>query len=99
MRFVVYAHGGDRPFSTVVNPFLGVEVNGNVSRSWEPGGEGLDPADLAFLRRAVGSDLPDRHLILWLPFRREDIQPAPGVGFSSNIPTIPDTISRTHQTR
>jgi hypothetical protein len=90
--FVVYAHGGDRPFSTVVNPFLGVEVNGNVSRSWEPGSEGLDPADLELLRRAVASDLPDRHLILWLPFRRDEIQPAPGVGFSSNIPSISGTI-------
>ncbi|MCB1467022.1 MAG: hypothetical protein KDK08_07745, partial [Rhizobiaceae bacterium] len=90
--FVVYAHGGDRSFSTVVNPFLDVEVNGNVSRSWEPGGEGLDPADLELLRRAVASDLPDRHLILWLPFRREEIQPAPGVGFSSNIPSISGTI-------
>jgi hypothetical protein len=90
--FVVYAHGEDRSFSTVVNPFLGVEVNGNISRNWEPGGEGLDPGDLELLRRAVASDLPDRHLILWLPFRREELQPAPGVGFSSNIPSISTTI-------
>lgn len=91
--FVVYAHESDRSFSTVVNPFLDAEVNGNISRSWEPSGRGLDPADLEFLRREVSSDFPDRHLILWLPFRREGIQPAPGVGFSSNIPSISGAIS------
>ncbi len=90
--FVVYARGDDGPFSTVVNPFLGVEVNGNVSHSWEPSGEGLDPADLEILQGAVATDLPDRHLILWLPFRREEIQPAPGLGFSSIFPSIPRTV-------
>src|SRR5260221_4787345 len=32
-----------------------------------------------------------RHLVLWLPLRREGIQPAPGVGFSSNIPSLAGT--------
>ncbi|OAF12399.1 hypothetical protein AYJ54_06095 [Bradyrhizobium centrolobii] len=91
--FVVYAkRESDRPFSTVVNPFLEVEVPGNVSRQWEPRGEGLDPADLELLRREVSSDFPDRHLVLWLPLRREDIKPAPGVSFSGNIPSLAATI-------
>lgn len=92
--FVVYAQRGrDKPFSTLVNPFLAVEVAGNISRQWEPAGSGgLDLADLEFLKREVSSDFPDRHLVLWLPLRREGIQPAPGVGFSSNIPSIAETI-------
>ena len=90
----------DKPFSTVVNPFLEVEVAGNISRQWEPPGiGGLDLADLEFLRREVSSDFPDRYLILWLPLRREGIQPAPGVGFSSNIPSIAGTIKELSQTR
>ena len=92
--FVVYAQrGSDKPFSTVVNPFLEVEVAGNIGRQWEPpGGAGLDSADLDYLRREVSSDFPDRHLVIWLPLRRESIQPAPGVGFSSNLPSIAGTI-------
>ncbi|GIL01093.1 MAG: hypothetical protein BroJett030_09920 [Alphaproteobacteria bacterium] len=79
-------------FSTIVNPFLNVDVNGNISRQWEPPDGRVDPADLEFLRREVSSDFPHRHLILWLPLRRKDIQPAPGVGFSTNIPLIEGTI-------
>jgi hypothetical protein len=91
--FVVYAQrGSDRPFSTVVNPFLEVEVAGNISRGWEPAGGGLGPADLELLRREVTSDFPDRHLVLWLPLRREGIQPAPGVSFSGNVPSMAATI-------
>jgi hypothetical protein len=93
--FLVYAkRESDKPFSTVVNPFLEVEVAGNISPQWEPpSGGGLDPADLDFLTREVSSDFSDRHLALWLPLRREGIQPAPGVGFSSNIPSIEGTIN------
>lgn len=40
----------------------------------------------------VAADFPDRHLVLWLPLRREGIQPAPGVGFSSNMPSATETI-------
>lgn len=79
-------------FSTVVNPFLEVDVAGNVSRQWEPSDGVLDPADIEFLKGAVSSDFPDRYLVLWLPLRREGIQPAPGVGFSSNVPSVPETI-------
>ncbi|MCB1972494.1 MAG: hypothetical protein KDG54_19020, partial [Geminicoccaceae bacterium] len=87
--FIVYARreGGDA-FNTVVNPFLEVDVAGNISRQWEP----LDPADVGFLGGEVVSDFPDRYLILWLPLRRESIQPAPGVGFSSNMPSAAETI-------
>ena len=91
--FVVYAHrGNDKPFSTVVNPFLKVEVAGNISSQWEPCNGGLDPGDLELLRGEVSSDFPDRHLVLWLPLRKEGIQPAPLVGFSRNIPSIAGTI-------
>ena len=87
--FIVYARreGGDA-FNTVVNPFLEVDVAGNISRQWEP----LDPADVGFLGGEVVSDFPDRYLTLWLPLRRESIQPAPGVGFSSNMPSAAETI-------
>ena len=91
--FVVYAQrGSDKHYSTVVNPFLEVEVAGNISRDWEPGGGGLDHTDLELLRREVSSDFPDRHLVLWLPLRQARIQPAQDVGFSSNIPSIAATI-------
>jgi hypothetical protein len=87
--FIVYARrGGGDAFNTVVNPFLKVDVAGNISRQWEP----LDPADVAFLGGEVAADFPDRHLVLWLPLRREGIQPAPGVGFSSNMPSATETI-------
>jgi len=33
--FVVYAYGDSEPFSTVVNPFLGVGVDGNISPDWD----------------------------------------------------------------
>jgi hypothetical protein len=93
--FVVYAQiGRDTPFSTVVNPFLEVKVDGNISQQWEPpGGTGLGSADLECLRREVASDFPDRHVVLWLPLRREGIRPAPEVGFSSNTPSITRTIA------
>ena len=46
--FVVYAYGDNEPFSTVVNPFLRVDVDGNISRQWEPPSDsGLVDADLA----------------------------------------------------
>ena len=84
--------GQRQTFNTVVNPFLEVDVAGNISRQWEPPDGLLDPTDLELLRGEVASDFPDRHLVLWLPFRREGIQPAPGVGFSSNIPSASETI-------
>lgn len=92
--FVVYAYGDNEPFSTVVNPFLGVEVDGNISRQWEPlSDSGLVDTDLELLRRQVFPDFPYRCLALWLPFRREGLRPAPGVGFSSNFPSASETIA------
>jgi hypothetical protein len=92
--FVVYAYGDNEPFSTVVNPFLGVNVDGNISRQWEPPNDGsLVDTDLELLRHEVSSDFPDRCLALWLPFRREGLRPAPGVGFSSNFPSASATIA------
>lgn len=92
--FVVYAYGDSEPFSTVVNPFLGVDVDGNISRQWEPPSEnGLVDTDLELLRRQVAPDFPDRCLALWLPFRRQGLRPAPDVGFSSNFPSGPETIA------
>jgi len=87
--FVVYAYGDNEPFSTVVNPFLGVEVDGNVTQDWD----GLVDTDLKLLRRQVSPDFPDRCLALWLPFRREGLRPAPGVDFSSNFPSGSETIA------
>jgi len=69
--FVVYAYGDGEPFSTVVNPFLEVDVDGNISRDWEPPSDrGLADGDLSLLRREASIDFPDRCLALWLPFRR-----------------------------
>ncbi|MBM3347958.1 MAG: hypothetical protein FJY55_15930, partial [Betaproteobacteria bacterium] len=92
--FVVYAYGDNEPFSTVVNPFLGVDVDDNISRQWEPPSEsGLVDTDLELLKQQVSRDFPDRCLGLWLPFRREGLRPAPGVGFSSNFPSASETIA------
>ena len=91
--FIVYSHGGAKPFSTVVNPFFGVNVEGNVTKEWEPASDlGLIENDLQRLReRAL--DFRDRCLILWLPFRRRDLRPAPGLWFSSAIPSSSQTIA------
>ena len=32
--FIVYSHGGAKPFSTVVNPFFGVNVESSVNKEW-----------------------------------------------------------------
>jgi hypothetical protein len=80
--FVVYAYGDKERFSTVVNPFLGVEVDGNVTREWEPpNANGLADSDLDLLRVEVSADFSDRCLALWIPFRRDGLRPAPGVAF------------------
>ena len=91
--FIVYSHGGAKPFSTVVNPFLGVNVQGNITQEWEPAGEfGLIEGDLQLLRGRT-LDFLDRCLILWLPFRRQDLRPAPGLWFSSAMPLSSQTIA------
>lgn len=86
--FAVYAYRVDEPFSTVVNPFLGLEVHGNLTPDWEV----LEETDLALLHGEVSIDFPHHYLALWLPFRREGLRPAPDVGFSSNFPSASATI-------
>ena len=91
--FVVYAYGENVPFSTVVNPFLDINVEGNVSHTWEPPSkDGLQQADLQLLIKAAGPNYKHRGLILWLPLRRKDLEPIPNLGFSTNLPTSSDTI-------
>ena len=86
--FVVYAYRKDEPFSTVVNPFLRLDVDGNITKGWEL----LEEADLALLHGEMSTDFPDHYLALWLPFRREGLRPAPDMGFSSNFPSPSETI-------
>ena len=86
--FAVYAYGDREPFSTVVNPFLNVEVDGNITRDWEP----LPHEDLELLRDETSANFPNRCFALWLPFRRKGLQPAPGTGFSSDFPSASRTV-------
>ncbi len=79
--FVVHAVGVDEPFTSVVNPFLGVKVAGNVTSCWER----VSEADIALLRRAAPG-FGERTLLLWLPLRRDELMPAPNAGFSTNRP-------------
>ena len=86
--FVVHAFGSDgskepqEPFSTVVNPFLRVDVDGNQTGTWDK----LSDGDLRLLCDAVPVDCRTRGLLLWLPFRREGLRPAPDAGFSNLEP-------------
>ena len=86
--FAVYAHGDHEPFRTVVNPFLNVEVEGNITRDWES----LSHEDLELLRDETSANFPNRCFALWLPFRREGLQPAPGTSFSSDFPSASRTV-------
>ena len=93
--FVVHALDEDErePFSKVVNPFLRLEVPNNVARKWED----LSQSDVDCLRGAV-SDSYTRGLILWLPFRSDRLQPAPGLSFSTNRPSISKTVDELAKT-
>ena len=96
--FVIHAVGVDEPFSQVVNPFLDVDTPGNVTRDWEC----LSATDAAFLPEQAGHVFQERALILWLPFRREELQPAPGAGFSTLRPDtdkIVNDLARTDDIR
>ena len=50
--FIVYSHGEDEPFSTVVNPFFGVNVEGNVTKEWEPASQPRTNRERPSTRRA-----------------------------------------------
>ena len=86
--FVVHAFDEDRAerFCEVVNPFLEVDVPGNVTRTWDTLQD--DDVDRLRGRRAPGR----RALFLWLPFRRPDLEPAPGIGLSPDRPRIGETL-------
>ena len=86
--FVAYVNGCHKPFGIVVNPFLNVEVAGNIAKDWES----LSDADLQLLGDEVSVDFLDRCLALWLPFRRKGLQPAPGTGFSTDFPSPSTTV-------
>ncbi len=97
--FVVFAYDTSRTFSCVVNPFLNVQVTGNISHSWEPpDGAGLADTDLELLRSVVAPEFADRGLLLWFPFRRSELHPAPDVGFSTNVPDPSNTIDELSRT-
>lgn len=85
--FAVHAFGQTEPFRNVVNPFEDVKVTGNVTGEWKT----LTESDAGLLRDAA-ADFRDRGLILWLPLRRDGLRPAPDAGFSSNRPTIDETV-------
>ena len=93
--FVVHAFDGDEQecFSTVVNPFLNVDVQKNVTSHWDD----LSECDVELLRHAA-SDFGAHGLVLWLPFRSERLQPAPGVAFSSITPSISATLDQLART-
>ena len=86
--FVVHAFGSGgseaqhEPCETVVNPFLGVDVDDNRAGTWDD----LSADDLQLLRGAAPADCRTRALLLWLPFRRKELQPAPDAGFSNVMP-------------
>ena len=87
--FAVHAFGQTEPFRDVVNPFEDVEVKGNVTGEWKT----LSESDAGLLRDAA-ADFRDHGLILWLPLRRDGLHPAPDAGFSSNRPTIEETVQQ-----
>ncbi len=86
--FVVHAFDEDHAerFCEVVNPFLEVDVPGNVTKTWDTLQE--DDVDRLRSHRAPGR----RAMFLWLPFRRPDLEPAPGVGLSPDQPRIDETL-------
>ena len=94
--FVVHAFGENeqRPFSEVVNPFLNVQAPGSRTRHWDT----LSDSDVNILRHAVSDEFDARGFVLWLPFRSESLQPAPGLAFSSHRPSIQETVDELAET-
>ncbi|MBX3097292.1 MAG: hypothetical protein KF812_10555 [Fimbriimonadaceae bacterium] len=77
--FVVHALGYETAFSMVVNPCFGLP-NSNA-REWDP----LHDEDLSLLEGSAGS--LERALLIWVPFRRDDLLPAPKLSFTEARPT------------
>ena len=86
--FVVHVVGVNEPFSEVVNPFLEVNVAGNVTRHWDC----INNTDTDLLRERAGQDFQKHAFILWLPFRSDQLIPAPGAGFSTLQPNSEEIV-------
>ena len=81
--FIIKSEGTQAQSSSIINPFVGVKVVGNVSGDWES----LEDGDLTSLSAAADrAGFGKKRLILWLPFRRRDLAPAPNAGFSNEMP-------------
>ena len=91
--FVVHAVGVKEPFTKVVNPFLSVNVDGNVTGLWDH----VSETDAVLLNNAA-KDFRNRALLLWLPLRRDDLIPAPDAGFSTHRPDSEATVKELART-
>ena len=85
--FVVHVVNATTPWTMVVNPWL--KIDGNETASW---GQYVEDHTKRLVERA-GRDYRDRAVILWLPFRRQDLMPAPNAGFSARWPTAKEVIA------
>jgi hypothetical protein len=81
--FIIHAFGHEDPFTTVANPCVGLSfVAKNRAWSWD-----MPPSelDVARLLGALGEGF-DKGLLLWIPFRHDDIFAAPGLSFTAERP-------------
>ena len=94
--FVVHAFDENEhePFRVVVNPFLNVEAPGSVAHHWDA----LSDSDVKILRHAVSDEFDARAFVVWLPFRSASLQPAPGLAFSTHLPSVRKTVDELAQT-
>jgi hypothetical protein len=81
--FIIHAFGHETTFSTVANPCLGLSfVVENRARSWDMSPTGTD---VTRLLQALGSGF-DKGLLLWIPFRHNELLAAPGLCFTTEQP-------------
>ena len=94
--FIVHAYDENEhePFREVVNPFLNVEAPGSVAGHWDA----LSDSDVTILRHAVSDEFDARAFVVWLPFRSASLQPAPGLAFSTHLPSVRQTVDELAQT-
>lgn len=78
--FVVHVVNRRPPLTIVVNPWK--DIPGNETGTWGY----VDRSDTDSLVERAGRDYQHRAVILWLPFRRKNLMPAPGAGFSTTPP-------------
>ena len=84
------------PWTKVLNPWL--RIDGNKTDSW---GQYVEDHTKLLVKQA-GQDYKSRAVILWLPFRRQDLMPTPNAGFSTKQPTakgVVDHFARTDRLR